>query len=226
MPFNGSGTFIRVYNWVTDKINGVNITASRVDTEDDGFAAGLTNCVTRDGQGRMGAAFLPDTDNAYPLGNGSNRWSDIVTAAFRTQSGTVQGFGPVGSAFFDMTPDLANFTASYTGFTGGVTASALWGRVGPLIFVVLQPCTGTSNANTFVLANLPPSIRTATTQIVPVAAAALTDNGAGFGSTGASGSAQISGSTISFIKNTSTSAWTPSGTKAISLPITLSYFLT
>lgn len=49
--FNGSGTFVRSYNWVTDAANGVNITASRVDTEDDGYAAGLTNCITRDGQG-------------------------------------------------------------------------------------------------------------------------------------------------------------------------------
>lgn len=49
--FNGSGTFVRSYNWVTDAANGINITASRFDTEDDGFAGGLSNCLTRDGQG-------------------------------------------------------------------------------------------------------------------------------------------------------------------------------
>jgi len=50
MPFNGSGIFNRVYNWVTDKANSVLVTASRMDGEDDGFATGLSNCMTRDGQ--------------------------------------------------------------------------------------------------------------------------------------------------------------------------------
>ena len=50
MAFNGTGTFVRVYNWVTDAANAVNITASRMDGEDDGFASGLSNCLTRDGQ--------------------------------------------------------------------------------------------------------------------------------------------------------------------------------
>lgn len=50
MPYNGSGTFVRVYNWATDKINGIPVTASRVDTEDDGFATGLTTALTKDGQ--------------------------------------------------------------------------------------------------------------------------------------------------------------------------------
>lgn len=50
MPFNGSGTFQRVYDWTTDQANGVNIEATRMDTEDDGFATGLSTCVTKDGQ--------------------------------------------------------------------------------------------------------------------------------------------------------------------------------
>lgn len=50
MAFNGSGTFNRLYNWATDAANSVNISAARMDGEDNGFAAGLTNCITRDGQ--------------------------------------------------------------------------------------------------------------------------------------------------------------------------------
>jgi hypothetical protein len=50
MPFNGSGTFSRLYNWVTDKANAVKITASRMDDEFDGIVTGLSNCLTRDGQ--------------------------------------------------------------------------------------------------------------------------------------------------------------------------------
>lgn len=50
MPYNGSGTFIRLYSWVIDAANSVNISSTEMDAEDNGFAAGLSNCITRDGQ--------------------------------------------------------------------------------------------------------------------------------------------------------------------------------
>ncbi len=50
MPFNGSGVFQRVRNWVADATAGIKIRADYHDAEDDGFAAGLTNCITKDGQ--------------------------------------------------------------------------------------------------------------------------------------------------------------------------------
>src|SRR6185436_7958923 len=50
MPFNGAGVFNRVYNWVQDKANGILVTASRMDTEMDGMATGLSTCLTKDGQ--------------------------------------------------------------------------------------------------------------------------------------------------------------------------------
>lgn len=59
--FNGSGVFVRSYSWVQDAANGLDILANRMDTEDNGFAGGLTNCVTRDGQS-------PPTAN-LPMGN-------------------------------------------------------------------------------------------------------------------------------------------------------------
>jgi hypothetical protein len=55
MPFNGSGVFARIYNWVTDAGNGVPITASRMDADTADIAAALNNCVTRDGLGYFGA---------------------------------------------------------------------------------------------------------------------------------------------------------------------------
>lgn len=59
--FNGSGTFVRSFSWQQDATNGIPITASRMDTEDSGFASGLSNCITRDGQS-------PPTSN-IPMGN-------------------------------------------------------------------------------------------------------------------------------------------------------------
>lgn len=86
MPFDGNGTFNRVYNWQQDAANNIDITASRVDTEDTGFASGLTIAVTRDGQGKMAADFLPSSDNVYAVGNPSFRWGTVngVNAALVT----------------------------------------------------------------------------------------------------------------------------------------------
>lgn len=75
MPFNGSGTFQRVYNWVTDKNNSINITASRVDTEDTGFATGLSNTICRDGQSII-TANLPMSGFAH---------TGVADATARTQ---------------------------------------------------------------------------------------------------------------------------------------------
>lgn len=50
MAYNGSGVFNRIYSWIQDRNNGIPIQASRMDTEMDGFATGLTDCITKDGQ--------------------------------------------------------------------------------------------------------------------------------------------------------------------------------
>jgi len=50
MPYNGTGTFIRVHDWTDDKANTIPVTASRMDAEDDGYATGLSTAVTKDGQ--------------------------------------------------------------------------------------------------------------------------------------------------------------------------------
>jgi hypothetical protein len=50
MPFNGSGLFVRIRNWVADATAGIKIRADYHDLEDDGFADGLSQCIVRDGQ--------------------------------------------------------------------------------------------------------------------------------------------------------------------------------
>jgi microcystin-dependent protein len=52
LPWTGSGTFTRIYSWVSDAAAGINILASRMDTDtNDIVTNGLGNCLTRDGQG-------------------------------------------------------------------------------------------------------------------------------------------------------------------------------
>lgn len=50
MAFNGSGVFTRLYNWVTDAAANIKIRADRMDNEMNGFATGLSTCITKDGQ--------------------------------------------------------------------------------------------------------------------------------------------------------------------------------
>jgi hypothetical protein len=50
MAYNGSGTFQRLYNWVTDRTNSIKIRADRMDAEFDGIASGLSNAICKDGQ--------------------------------------------------------------------------------------------------------------------------------------------------------------------------------
>lgn len=84
MSWNGAGIFNRVYNWVTDKTNGIPITASRMDGEFDNFKTGLENCLTRDGQNSPSADISMASHKLTNLANGSN-------------AGDAVNFGQLGS---------------------------------------------------------------------------------------------------------------------------------
>jgi hypothetical protein len=93
MAYNGSGTYTRVHDWTTDEGNAVNITASRMDAEDDGFATGLSTAICKDGQTTTTAAInfavgLRVTDGV--VGTPSLAFiSDTDTGFYRTGSGAV-----------------------------------------------------------------------------------------------------------------------------------------
>lgn len=50
MPWSSGGLFTRVHDWATDLTNQVVITASRMDAEDDNLAAGIDDCLHKDGR--------------------------------------------------------------------------------------------------------------------------------------------------------------------------------
>lgn len=62
MAYNGAGVFNRLYNWVQDKANGIKVRADRMDAEMDGFATGLSTCITKDGQTTI-TADIPFANN-------------------------------------------------------------------------------------------------------------------------------------------------------------------
>ena len=71
MAFNGTGTFSRLYNWVTDQANGILVRADRMDADTDDIASGLSNCITRDGQSPPTADIPMGTKKLTGLGNGT-----------------------------------------------------------------------------------------------------------------------------------------------------------
>lgn len=109
--FDGNGNFVRSYSWVQDASNNINITASRVDTEDNGYATGLSLCVTRDGQGKMAADFLPATTASYNLGTGTKQW-----LAISALSGAI---GPPASGVaWTVTAAASNYAAKFISSSG------------------------------------------------------------------------------------------------------------
>ena len=73
MAFNGSGTFSRLYSWAVDAAGGVKIRADRMDSEMNGFATGLSTCITKDGQTTITANLPMSTYKHTNVGSASSR---------------------------------------------------------------------------------------------------------------------------------------------------------
>ncbi|MBF0625287.1 MAG: hypothetical protein HQL82_10845 [Magnetococcales bacterium] len=109
MPFDGNGTFNRVHNWEADKAQGLYISAARMDEELDGFATGLTQCLTRGGQSP------PTTD----LPMAGQRHTGVGNASARTHYAAV---GQVQDNAFTYAPDTGSANACVIGLSPAVTA--------------------------------------------------------------------------------------------------------
>ena len=126
MAFNGTGTFLRIYNWVTDKVNAIPITASRVDAELDGMATGLSNCITKDGQTTISANIPLNSFKLTGLGVGTARTDAITVGQVQdnqflylgTTSGTADAYTLAPS------PAITAYTATQQ-FTAKISATNL-----------------------------------------------------------------------------------------------------
>jgi hypothetical protein len=81
MPYNGSGTFTRLGNWVGDALANIKIRADRHDLNDDDLAAGLSKAICTDGQSIV-TNNIPF--NGHKLTNVANPVDaqDVVTRSF------------------------------------------------------------------------------------------------------------------------------------------------
>ena len=85
MAFNGSGTFVRLYNWVTDRGNLIKIRADRMDGEFDGIASALSNVICKDGQTTLTADIPFNNRKITALGDAT-----LGTHALNRQTGDVR----------------------------------------------------------------------------------------------------------------------------------------
>ena len=113
MAFNGSGVFLRVMNWVADAQADIDIRADRHDVQDDDYAAGLSNCITRDGQSQPTNNLPMNGKKLVNLGAPTDP-NDAATKAYADQPKPYTGGVIISGAD---TNGMVNFT-SLTGANG------------------------------------------------------------------------------------------------------------
>jgi len=136
----------------------VDITASRCDTEDNGFATGLTNCLTRDSQG------VPTSGLSWPTSLG------FAIGALNVTPTAIQGLGPIAATFLDATPDASSWTTTLSGpYTSNPTGTVKWKRIGNFAMIYIEASiTGTATGGSAIfMSGIPASITPSQQRIVP-----------------------------------------------------------
>jgi len=136
MPFNGSGTFTRGYSWVADAAANIKINSTRMDTDTNDIATGLSNCVTRDGQGYFQADI---NANGYRVKNLSDGVASTPALASKNSTNSGVYFPAVGSV------GLA--TAGTLAFASTATASTFYDTTGLKTLTITPGTTTTVNAS-------------------------------------------------------------------------------
>lgn len=135
MPFNGAGMFVRVRNWVADAAAGVKIRADYHDIEDDGFADGLSYCITKDGQTTIMQDIPMNSKRIVALQDPTNS-QDAATKAYAdlklplaggTITGNLDVTGSVAALGYKMRPGVSGaLSANLFNFNWGGSYVEVW----------------------------------------------------------------------------------------------------
>lgn len=135
MAFNGSGVFNRLFTWATDKTNNVPVTASRMDSEMDGMATGLSNCIVKDGQ-QTTTARIP-----FALGVSSAAGSTSSVSYAAANDGNTGVYFPAADQVALAAGGVQALLATATALTPG---SLIWGGMGATPIGGIMDYAGTS----------------------------------------------------------------------------------
>jgi hypothetical protein len=125
MAYNGSGVFARLYSWVTDRNNNIKIRADRMDAELDGFATGLSNCITKDGQTTVSANIPFNDKKITGLGDATS-----AADALNQRSGDARYLELDGTGTMTGVIRAADGTVSAPGVTFGADLNSGLYRIG------------------------------------------------------------------------------------------------
>lgn len=178
MAYNGSGTWVRLYNWTNDAANNIDIRADRMDNEiNDMCGNGLSFAITKDGQQNptanlpmatfrhtgVGAAVNPtDYARAQEAQNGTMTWGATVsgTANALTISPTPVIAAYVNGQKFRFKTGTATNTTAVTLAVSGLAAVAVQKGDGTVALVAgdisintILEVTYDSSVPAFVLSN-------------------------------------------------------------------------
>lgn len=115
MAFNGSGVFIRLYNWVNDKAANIKVRADRMDAEMDGMATGLSTCITKDGQTTVTANLPMATFKHTNVGNATSRNEYAALGQVMDGKPWPSAVGGTGDVI------TLTYSPSFTAYTSGMT---------------------------------------------------------------------------------------------------------
>lgn len=148
MSFNGTGSFVRIYDWSTDRDGGVKILAERMDTEDDGFATGLSLTICRDGQSTTTARIPFNLGVTLPAGTvsapGWNVSGDSNTGWYAPGADNIAATCG-GTNILDVTTTGVAITGTLS-VSGTITLAAISGTTGA--FSSTLSATGNFAVNT------------------------------------------------------------------------------
>lgn len=107
-----SGTFNRVRNWVQDAAAGLTMDAIYFDEEDDNFAGGINNCLTKDGQNAPSQDLPMSTRKHTNVGDAVNRNEYLAVGQYQDGWG-VYGVIGAGSTADTYVVDLSPAPTAY-----------------------------------------------------------------------------------------------------------------
>jgi hypothetical protein len=138
-------------------------------------------------------------------------------------SPVIRGFGPVAGGLVDMTPDSGTFNGTATGLTTSPASGCAWSRNGNQVTLSVGTVSGSSNATSFSIGQLPAALSPARSQVLPLPDSAFTNNTAKVGTVACSISA--GGSSLVFLLSDSSAGFTAAGTKGVTRGFTVTYLL-